>query len=324
MATLKDVAREAGVTVTTVSRVINNRGYISDETREKVYRIMEELDYRPNEIARSLSRKKSNIIGLIIPTVAHPFFSELSFYLEYYAYQNNYKVMFCNSQLDSRKEKEYIGMLRGHQVDGIILGSHTLDVDDYINLDLPIVTLDRKVKNIPYISSDNYQGGSLATNLLIKKGCKKIVYIGGSLKLNMLANKRYEAFENIARDKNIEHFVVQTNLDGFNIEEYEKLVLELFTEHPDIDGIFASSDLIAATVIKVCQKTDRKVPDDVKVIGYDDVKEASIFVPEITTISQPIKQMGELVIEVLLRQIEEEKVSNSNILGVELIERETT
>jgi len=324
LATLKDIAKGAGVTVTTVSRVLNNRGYISDETREKVYQVMKELNYQPNEIARSLSRKKSNIIGLIIPTIAHPFFSELSFYLEYYAYKEGYKLMLCNSQMEAKKEKEYIDMLRAHQVDGLILASHTLDVEEYINIELPLVTFDRKVRDIPYITSDNYQGGSLATNLLINKGCKKIVYIGGNLKLDLFANKRYDVFLEIAEKRGIEHLIVQTDLNGFNIAEYRKLIFDLLKEHPDIDGIFASSDLIAATVIRVAQRVNKKIPEDIKIVGYDDIQEASLFVPEITSIRQPIKKMGSMAIEVLKKQIDKEKVANSNIVAVELVERETT
>src|SRR5471030_2413619 len=133
MATIKDVAEVAGITVTTVSRVLNNRGYISEKTRKKVYDAMQQLNYRPNEMARSLLRKKSNLIGLIIPTVAHPFFSELTNYIEYYAYKLGYKILLCNSYQDSVKEKEYIMMLKSNQVDGIIMASHTLEIDEYLN-----------------------------------------------------------------------------------------------------------------------------------------------------------------------------------------------
>ena len=156
MPTIKDVAERAGVSVTTVSRVLNNRGYISEATRKKVYQAMEELDYQPNEVARSLFRKKSNIIGLIVPTVAHPFFAELTAYLETYAYSRGYKVLICNSQLDASKEQEYIWMLRRNQVDGIIMASHTLEVEEYKKLDLPVVAFDRFIsKRIPYVTSDN-------------------------------------------------------------------------------------------------------------------------------------------------------------------------
>src|SRR5690606_7773253 len=136
MPTIRDVAERAGVSVTTVSRVLNNRGYISEATRRKVYQAMKELDYQPNEVARSLFRKRSNIIGLIVPTVEHPFFGELTFQVETYAYSRGYKVLVCNSQLNAAKEQEYIGMLRRNQVDGIIMASHTLEVEEYRRLNL--------------------------------------------------------------------------------------------------------------------------------------------------------------------------------------------
>lgn len=325
MATIKDVAERAGVTVTTVSRILNNRGYIGEATRQKVYKVMEELDYQPNEIARSLFRKKSNIIGLIIPTVAHPFFGELSNYIEYYAYKNDYKILLCNSHMDRVKEIEYVDMLKRHKVDGIIMGSHTFEVEEYMNLNLPIVTFDRCIaENIPYILSDNYEGGLLATNHLIEKDCRKLAHISGSLKLNLLANKRSEAFLDVVRSKNIEHVTIQTDLDGFDFSEYEKIINALLEKHPDIDGIFASSDIIAAHVIKACYQMHKEIPKDIKVVGYDDVRIASLFVPQLTTIRQPVEEMSKLAIEIITRQINGETVPVKNLLPVKLIERQST
>ncbi|AMK50500.1 hypothetical protein LF65_05397 [Clostridium beijerinckii] len=147
MATIKDVAKIAGVTVTTVSRVLNNRGYISEATREKVNAAMEELHYQPNEIARSLFRRKSNLLGLVVPNVSHSFFSELTNYVEFYAYQAGYKVLVCNSYKDSVKEKDYVEMLKRNQVDGIIMGSYTMETSEYLLSGLLIVALDRNFNN---------------------------------------------------------------------------------------------------------------------------------------------------------------------------------
>lgn len=324
MATIKDVAQLAGVTVTTVSRVLNNRGYISERTRGKVYAAMKELNYQPNEIARSLYRKKSNIIGLIVPTVAHPFFGELSANIEYYAYEAGYKILLCNSHLDRKKEKEYIEMLKRHKVDGIIMGSHTLEVDEYLNLSLPIVTFDRQITNtIPYISSDNFTGGKLATDLLIRKGCKKLAHICGNLSLDLLANKRYEAFVIEAVNSNIDYEIVQTSIDVFDVNQYERLVHNLFREHPDIDGVFAS-DMKAIHVIQACSRFSKKIPDDLRIVGYDDIKQASLVVPRLTTIRQPVEEMSKLAVELIIKQINKEAVPMENILPVTLIERDTT
>ncbi|MBP6409272.1 MAG: LacI family DNA-binding transcriptional regulator, partial [Fusobacteriaceae bacterium] len=263
MATIKDVAERAGVTVTTVSRILNNRGSISENTRKKVYAIMEELNYQPNELARALFRKKSNIIGLIIPNVSHPFFAELSNYIESYAYKNGYKVLLCNSYSDIAKEKDYIDMLKRSQVDGIIMGSHSLETSEYVGINLPIVTIDRILSDkIPYISSDNYRGGTLATKLLIDKGCKKIAHISGPLSLNTPANKRYEAFSDVTEKLDIETTLIEIKLDTF--DSYKSKIEKLFRDYPDIDGVFASSDIIGATTVIVANSLGKKIPQDLK------------------------------------------------------------
>ncbi|MBZ4665161.1 LacI family DNA-binding transcriptional regulator [Mahella sp.] len=325
MATIKDVAEEAGVTVTTVSRVLNNRGYISEKTRKKVYEAMKKLNYQPNELARSLYRRKSYLIGLLIPSISHPFFAELTSYIEYYAYQNNYKILLCNSLKDVEKEKSYIDMLKRHQVDGIIIGSHTLETEQYLNVNLPIVAVDRYFsEKIPYVASDNYNGGVLATKLLIQKGCREIAHISGPLILNTPANNRYKAFMDIVKEHSIENVVVETKLNVFDIDEYKKLIIKLFEDHPDIDGVFASSDLIAATIINAAKEIGKEVPKDLKIVGYDDINIAKLIVPPLTTIRQPIEAMAQKIIEIILGQIEGKEVSRENILPITLIEREST
>jgi LacI family sucrose operon transcriptional repressor len=325
MPTIRDVAEKAGVSVTTVSRVLNNRGYISEHTRKKVYQAMEELDYQPNEVARSLFRKKSNIIGLIVPSIAHPFFGELTSYVEYYAYCRDYKVLICNSMLDAAKEQEYIAMLRRNQVDGIIMASHTLEVEEYKKLDLPVVTFERFISDkIPYVTSDNYQGGKMAVELLLERGCKKIAHMCGSLHLDMLANQRHQAFLDVARERGAVCCTVETDMNAFEVNKYERLLTDLLTEQPDIDGLFLNSDLMALVAITVCRKLGKRIPEDVKLVGYDDVLLASLTSPQITTIRQPLDKMSELAVQLLESLIQGESVKVENCLPVELIERETT
>jgi len=325
MPTIKDVAERAGVSVTTVSRVLNNRGYISEATRKKVYKAMEELDYQPNEVARSLFRKRSNIIGLIIPTVAHPFFAELTAYVETYAYSRGYKVLVCNSQLDASKEQEYIWMLRRNQVDGIIMASHTLEVEEYKKLSLPVVTFERFISNrIPYVTSDNYQGGKLAVELLLARGCKKIAHMCGSLHLDMLANQRHRAFVDVAEQRNVPYFTVETDINVFEMDKYEQLLADLMRQHPDIDGLFLNSDIMAIAAVKVCRKLGKRIPEDVKIVGYDDVAIASLVSPQITSIRQPLAEMSKLSVELIENMVEGKQVKVENCLPVELVERETT
>lgn len=323
MATIKDVAKTAGVTVTTVSRVLNNRGYISQATRKRVYEAIEALNYQPNEIARSLFRRKSNIIGLIVPNVSHPFFAELTNFIEYYAYEAGYKILICNSYQDSTKEKAYVEMLKKNQVDGIIMGSHTIETSEYLNPSLPIVAIDRNFDNkIPFVTSDNYNGGELAANLLIDKGCRKLAHISGPLEINTPANKRCEAFIDMVSEGKVKYVIKEAKLDIF--ESYQKLAYELFKEHPDIDGVFASSDMIAAAIIRVAKEIGKAIPKDLKIIGYDDISLASLIEPPLTTIRQPIKQIGELAVKIMIDKIQGKEVVVENILPISLIERKTT
>ncbi|UJF33897.1 LacI family DNA-binding transcriptional regulator [Paenibacillus hexagrammi] len=326
MATIKDVAEKAGVTVTTVSRVLNNRGYISDATRNKVRLAMEELQYQPNEIARSLMRKRSMMLGLIVPTIAHPFFGQWAYSLETHASARGYKILLCNSRLDEAKEKDYIDMLKSNRVDGIIMGSHTIDVREYIHLGKPIVTFDRRIEAIPCVSSDNYQGGVLAAEHLAAKGCRSIAHICGNLKLDMLGNRRTEGFVDSLRKYGLEPIVVQLGADAFDPAEHEQVVGSLLSEHPEVDGLFVSSDMIAYQVMKVCAAKGIRIPEQLQLIGYDDIPISEWITPGLTTIKQPIEEMSRLAFNIIEKLIEGEgaELPLEHVLPVRLIERQTT
>ncbi|MFC5407163.1 LacI family DNA-binding transcriptional regulator [Cohnella soli] len=329
MPKIEDVAERAGVSVTTVSRVLNDRGYISQKTRDKVYQVMKELNYQPNEMARALFRRKSNMIGLIIPNVSHPFFGKLAYYLEYYADLKGYKLLLCNSNREISKEREYIDMLKKNQVDAIIMGSAVLDVEHYLNLNLPIVSFDRKVADeIPIVTSDNLMGGKLATKLLIDKGCKKPVFvyrgIGGPHHRQLLAGGREQGFDEELTNVGIEpvHFHLEPT-DASDMDEDGEIV-RFLRDHPDVDGIFASSDVIAAEIIQACHRMGKNLPADMKVIGYDDVAVASLVWPRLSTIRQPIREMSEYTIELIAKQIEGEEVPMIHSFPVTLVERDST
>lgn len=325
MPNIKDVAQKAGVTVTTVSRVLNNRGYISEKTRKKVCEAMEEINYQPNELARALFRQKSSFIGLIVPSVSNPFFAELTEKIEYYAHKFGYKIILCNSFKDSKKEQECIEMLKRHQVEGIIMGSHAMEVSEYLSIKLPIVSIDRiLLESTPYVASDNYAGGVLATKLLINKGCRKLAHISGNLILNTSANKRCEAFIDTAKEYGVPYIVKETSFENFDEASYQDEINSLFHKYPNIDGIFASSDLIAATIIKVAANLGKKIPRDLKIVGYDDVNIASLIVPNITTIRQSIEEMGSMLVELIIKLVENQEVNIKNILPIDLIERDST
>jgi len=324
MSTLKDVAARAGITVTTVSRIINNRGYIGDATRNKVYRAMKELDYQPNELARSLSMKKTYIIGVIVPSLLHPYFSEVVNYLEFYASRAGYKVMLCNSNHQEDKEHEYIDMLKSNKVSGIVLSSRTENIEKILPDDLPVITFERVISNrISSVSCDNFLGGEIATRHLLEIGCKYLLHISSTHNILMPADARRDAFVKVCEESQIPYKIVCTNEAQFDSLDYEEYLEQILRENPGIDGIFASSDVIAAKVISVCSKEKIRIPQDIKLVGFDDVKLASLTTPKITTIHQPIDQMCACAIDMLIHQINDGFLPSKTVLPVAIVKRES-
>ena len=340
MATLKDVARETGLTVTTVSRVLNNRGYISEETREKVYAAMKKLNYRPNEVARSLSKKSTNTIGVIVPHIRHPYFSELISNLENEASKRGYKMILCNSQEKENKEREYLEMCTSNRVAGIVLCSAGVAVEEFQGSNIPLITIERYMENgTASIECDNRQGGKLAAEHLIACGCKNLLHISGVYETAMPADDRALGFIEVCEKAGVSHREVATNTYQYNNLEYHDFLEEVLKEnyHVDnmvendencgkkqIDGIFASSDLIAAQILQVCSKLGIRVPEDIKLVGFDDVNISSLTTPRITTIHQPIKEIAELTLELLINAQDGKTVAKRSLLPVSLVKREST
>lgn len=340
MATLKDVARETGLTVTTVSRVLNNRGYISEETREKVYEAMKKLNYRPNEVARSLSKKSTNTIGVIVPHIRHPYFSELISNLENEASKRGYKMILCNSQEKENKEREYLEMCTSNRVAGIVLCSAGVAVEEFQGSNIPLITIERYMESgTAAVECDNRQGGKLAAEHLIACGCKNLLHISGVYETAMPADDRALGFIEVCEKAGVSHREVATNTYQYNNLEYHDFLEEVLKEnyHVDnmvendencgkkqIDGIFASSDLIAAQVLQVCSKLEIRVPQDIKLVGFDDVNISSLTTPRITTIHQPIKEIAELTLELLINAQDGKTVAKRSLLPVSLVKREST
>ncbi|BCN32674.1 LacI family DNA-binding transcriptional regulator [Anaeromicropila herbilytica] len=325
MATLKDVAAKSGVTVTTVSRVLNNRGYISEETREKVYKAMKELNYQPNEIARSLSKQKSNILGVIVPHIEHPYFAKLIEYLERAASKQNYRIMLCNSHSEFEKEIDYLEMFQSNRVAGIMLCSSNVDIGKFISLNIPVVSYERNVDvGTTSIECDNFQGGVLAATHLIECGCKNLLHFSGIENEKMPADERCNGFIHVCQKEGVRHQEIQCLEDDYYKMDYRNFIEKVLKEKPEVDGIFASSDVIAAQVIQVAKRVGKSIPDDIKLVGFDDVNVATLTSPTITTIHQPVKEMAYEAIGSLIKSAENAIVPSKIMLPVSLIKREST
>ncbi|WP_209124143.1 LacI family DNA-binding transcriptional regulator [Alkalihalobacillus sp. BA299] len=332
MVNIKDVAKKAGVSVTTVSRVINNRGYIGKETRKKVEKAMADINYAPNQIARALQKSQSYLLGVIVPDSEHPFFAELIKNIELFAYNNNYKILICNSLDQANKETKYIGMLRENRVDGIIMCSQTLNIEEYRKVDLPIVSFDRIMsKEIPYVGSDNFAGGTIATEHLIENGCKRLLHLSGPLDIDMLPNRRADAFKLTCMKHNIPFKIIE--------EEYSRQTFSVFDRHEEFieehvaneltnyDGVFCSNDILAYAVYIYALKNNIKVPEQLKIVGYDYNSFTRLLQhPKLTTVKQPADLIGKELCSTLLKMIEGKKDDkpNNSIVDVELIKGDTT
>ena len=300
MATLKDVARESGLTVGTVSRVLNNRGYISEQTREKVFEVMRQLNYQPNEMARSLSKQKSNTVGVIVPHIVHPYFAKMISNLELAAYEHKYKILLFNSKGKEEKEEEYIEMCKSNRVSGVVLCSGTISTEKFRNLGCPLITFERFIDGgTAGILCDNYQGGMLAAERLIERGCRNILHIGGINDSPMPADERKIACEAVCRKKGIGFAEVDPGQIFYDDMNYYPIIREALERYPETDGIFASSDVIAAQAIQVCHEKGISVPEQMKIVGFDDVNVASLTIPGITTVRQPVREMAEAIIKTL-------------------------
>ncbi|BDR58881.1 LacI family DNA-binding transcriptional regulator [Xylocopilactobacillus apicola] len=328
MTKLADVAKKAGVSPTTVSRVINNYGAISQKTRSKVHEAMKELNYQPNSLARSLQGKKTQLIGLIFPSITNPFYAELIATIENQLFKNHYKVILCNAADDPQKERDYLNMLVSNQVDGIIVGTHAKGLKEYGEVKQAIVSFDRYLADsIPIIGSDNYQGAALAATELIASSAKNIYFLGNVHAGRDLqpTDQREIAFRKILSDHNLEpHFLPLTTDLSVNIKHM--MIRDLLANNQKIDGIMTTDDLTALLTINVAQELSINVPQKLRVVGFDGTKFIQDFYPDLTTIAQPIPDIAELLITTLFKQIDE-KVSYQNkhfILPNKLIKGGTT
>ncbi len=324
MATLKDVARESGLTVGTVSRVLNNRGYISDKAREKVDAAMKKLNYRPNEVARSLSKSSTNTIGVIVPHIRHPYFTEMISNLENQAYKKGYKILLCNSRSIQEKEREYIEICTSNKVAGIILCSGTVPVEVFDEIGISVVTIERFLDNgTAAVECDNRQGGALAAERLIACGCRHLLHVGNIGGQFMPADMRTEGFREVCERENVPFVELLTEEIQYNSMKYGELIEDALQKYPETDGLFANSDVIAAQTLQTCRKLQIAVPERLKVIGFDDVFLATLTTPQLTTVHQPIKEMAEIAINLLHDSASGKLVPKRTVLPVCLTARET-
>lgn len=321
MPTIKDVAKRSNVSVATVSRVLNNSGYVNTETRKIVERAIVELGYIPNELARSLYRKQSKIIGMIVPHLSTYFFSGLIERIEEFFAEKDYKLMIFNAREDLSREEKMLQVFNQYNLNGFILVTHVPHLENYLKLNKPMIAIDhRNIEHIPTISSDNVEGGKIAAKHLIENGCREILHIRGPSVL-LTVQDRTEGFESVLNQHGLDHVMLDLDFRRPDMT----MIKDFIKEHPEADAIFCDSDTIAITTIRALHLLGRKVPDDVQVLGFDNVEIGELITPSLSTIEQSIEMLAKTAYEKLLGIIEGDGPGkNHTITPVRLIQREST
>jgi LacI family transcriptional regulator len=310
--TIKDIAKKANVSIATVSRVMNNKADdIREETKQRVLNVIKEHDYQPNSIARSMVTKKTATIGLIIPDIRNPFFPELVRGVEDFSKINNYSVILCNSDGDIEREKEYLNLMKEKSVDGVIYtyayGGFDDCIDEILNNKIPIVLLDRSRDDEKFsrVSIDNEKAGYIATKHLIELSHENIGCITGPDYI-MGSRDRLKGYKSALKEAGLAINQAFIKTGDYQMEGGYLAAKELLKENR-VTAIFAFNDLMAFGVYQAAQEFGLTIPDDLSVVGFDNIKYNQLLQPKLTTIEQPTYRMGQLATEILLNQIKNNK-----------------
>ena len=323
--TISDVAKLANVSKATVSRVLNQNPQVKKEIRERVLRAIDELGFRPSAIARNLATKRTNMIGLILPDITNPYFPVLARGIEDAAHRLGYSLFISNTDNDPKLERKYINDMVAQQVGGIVLISSSLDdrtVHELTRLEIPIVLCDRLIPGTPFpaVLIDDFKAAYEAVTYLIKQGHARIAHLAGPNNVNSSENRK-RGYVQAMLDAGLEPFV---SIGEFNFEsgvQQAAFVLEEF----DPTAIFASNDLLALGAIQEIQRRGRRIPEDVAIIGCDDISFSRMSRPTLSTISIPVYQIGVTAGEILDQLIKGVSVEPKTIIVEHrLILREST
>ena len=325
--TIKDVAKRAGVAISTVSRVINNSGYVASETREKVLRAVEEMKFVPSHMARSLVSRETKSLGLIMPDITNPFFPAIARGVEDAAAALGYTVVLCNTDDDLAREEAYVKTLREKFIDGIIFVTVTpgnQEIKDLLDNGMPVVALDRsqEVLTAPAVLVDNVEGGYMATRYLIERGHRLIAHISGPEYMSTSVDRR-TGYQKALKEAGLEVLPALLRRGDFRLEGGYREMKAILESGVRPTALFAANDLMAIGAMRALEESGLRVPDDVSVIGYDDISLASLVKPTLTTIRQPAYQMGQEAVRLLVRRILRDEPPTEIILHGELIERES-
>lgn len=323
MATIREVAKLAGVSVATVSRVLNKNGYINERTKEKVEAAIKELDYHPNDVARTLFKGKSKTIALFVPDIMNPFFPELARAVEDTAYKSGYTFILCNTDNNREKEIKYLHTLLQKTIGGVVMVSSSIPLEILNKVTLPVVALDREIENITSVTVNNRMGAVEAVRHLQETGCQRIAHISGPEDTTSAAERKKGYLDVMEKEDGFsEDYIVAGE---YTFDGAYQATRELILKHPEIDGIFAANDLMGVGVLKAAEDLGLHVPEDLSVIGFDGIELGKITSPALTTMGQPIYEIGKRAAEIIIDRMENNrKEMASEHYTAQLIHRQST
>ena len=324
--TMSDVAREANVSLMTVSRVVNNKSDVSPATRRRVLKIVEELGYRPSGIARGLATRRTGTLGLVVPDVANPFFADVARGAEHVAYANGYNVFLCNTDENPQREEAVLQSLEEKRVDGLVLCSSRLGDDQLRALLLwhpAVVLVNRRLEGegIGSVVVNDEAGGQAATRHLLQAGHQAIGFLAGPV-VSHSGRQRGIGHRAALAAAGLAYNPDWTRHCSPVVEGGQEAARELLTAHPELTALLCYNDLVAVGALQTCLDLERRVPDDVAVVGCDDIPLAALVTPPLTTCRVPRYELGVQATRLLLNQIDGGSGKGSEIvLQPELILR---
>ncbi|AZV59263.1 LacI family DNA-binding transcriptional regulator [Peribacillus frigoritolerans] len=325
--TIYDVANEAGVSISTVSKVLNNTGSIAEKTRKRVRETMRELNYQPSVVASV--KKRIQTIGLLIPNIANPFMAEIARGIENHLKKFGFSLMICSTDNDLKTEIEYISILKQKYIDGIIIATGLKEdkaIKELLNAEIPVALLSRDVSSLAVDSVlvDDFLGGFEATEHLINLGHQKIAMITEDINFPTIKT-RVEGYKQALEKAGLEYDESLVLLNNTSLEEGKQSTRKLLNLSVPPTAIFASTEFLAIGAIQAARELKVKVPQKLSIIGFDDTVLATICDPPLTTIAQPIHEMSEKVVELLIAEIENPKETKQRVvLSPKLVVREST
>ncbi len=327
---MADVARQAGVSLMTVSRVVNNKDDVSADTRQHVQAIIKQLGYRPSEIARGLVTKRTGAIGLVVPDVSNPFFSEVVRGAEHVAYAKNYSVLLCNTEEDAERELAVLQSLEEKRVDGVVLCSSRLtedELEEAISRHSAAVLVNRRLKfidergGVSVVTLDDVAGGQMATQHLLERGHRAIGFLAGP-PTSHSGQGRMEGYRLAMTAAGVSAFSRWIKHCAPTVTGGRASARTLLGDTPELTALFCFNDLVAIGALQTCVELGLTVPDNVAIVGFDDIPLAALVTPSLTTCRVSRYELGTRAMELLLERINGDAEEDKEIvLPTELVVR---